>query len=206
MAKIAYNKQVVGRKTVRDMQQRPAGVSGPATLQLPPMSLDELSRLKELLSDRGIEEGQVEIEDGGLSFEEIRKKIEEAVEFTKKQEEEKHEAEVSSLKDQLEEKKTQSNEKDKVIKNLSKNYNQNIEELKDKVDNISSRIAAGKTIVSDDDEDRPKIKDDVFIDPLDKDHAPELDPHIKDASETSVDRNVMKDLAKLKGLLNKEKK
>lgn len=197
--KIAYNKQIVGRKTVRDMQQRPVGINEPATLQLPPMSLDELSRLKELLADNNIEGGRVEIKEVGLPFEEVKKKIDEAIKFTKKQDKEKYEAEVSNLKAQIK-------EKDEIIKNLSKNYNQNIEELKNKVDDIFNRISVGRAIVSDEEiKGRPRIKDDVFIDPLDKDHKPKLDPHIKEASKISVDRNVIKDLAKLKNLLSKKK-
>lgn len=257
MAKIAYNKLLPkkrpGGSTVRDMQRKQVGTQGSVTIQLPTASLEELKKLL-LLEQQGknAEEGPVE---NVLSFEEVKRKLDEAVEFTRKQEKEKYESglvnlneqldiikkkiaatedqlinksaeikklkseatgmpqdfiktvdqkesEIDSLEIQLREKEIQLNEKNGVIKHLSDNYAQSMEELKNKVDNIASRISAGKAFIPD--EDRPGIEDDVFIDPLDKDNEPELDPHIRvDASVIEVDRNVIDDLAKLKDLLGK---
>jgi len=202
MAKIVYNKQLTKKHSGRSPLR---GKTDRAVLQLPPMNLGNLKKL-------------MEENESGLPFDEVKKKLDEAIDFTRKQEKEKYEAKIRELESQLlmpqsfEEKadetkskidnlKIKLEERDEIIKNLSMNYVQNVEELKAKIDDIANRISLGKYPVLD--EDRPELKADIFIDPLDKGAGIELDPHIDEAFIINADRNVVDDLAKLKNILNK---
>lgn len=106
--------------------------------------------------------------------------------------------------------KVRIEEKDKVIERLSNSYNENIDILRCKLEEIDNKLVHGISVTSEHekDSDRPKIADDVFIDPI-EDGGVELDPHIKiDAdgiSSEGVTRNIKEDLDKLRHLLNKSK-
>ena len=256
--KIPYNKKLNGGKQwgsggPRDLQRRQNATYGSAVIQLPSMSVKELKELLGGVSaiDKNISNGK-----GQMSFEEVKRKINEAVQFTIKQEKGRYEsglknlndqlnvmrkkagsaeeqlieknAEIRRLKDQiisgpqdlnskLEEKNNEINilkvkveEKDKVIEKLSDNYTKNINMLGDKIDEIDSKLSRGILTIDEykSDPDRPKIEDDVFIDPIESDNL-KLDPHIEikadDISGTKVTRDIKEDLDKLRRLLNKSK-
>lgn len=250
-SKIPYNKKLNSGKQwsgggPRDMQRRQNETYGTATIQLPPMSVEDL---KKLLVGIGMksEEGAIDEKDQYLSLEEIKKKIEEAVEFTRGQERKRYESGLKNLNDQLnaarrgvsvieerlikkdaevkklrsqiidasnggsEEKvdglKIRMEEKERIIEKLSGDYTRNIEELKNKMDEISEKLSQG-VVFSDKykhDSDRPELKDDVFIDPIEETDL-KLDPHIEiKADDVSVTSDIKKDLDKLKRLLNKSK-
>jgi len=261
-SKIPYNKKLDSKKQwgtggPRDIQRKQSAAYGNATygsavIQLPSMSVEEL---KELLG--GASTMGKNISGDQISFEEVKRKIDEAVQFTIKQEKKRYEsglknlndqlnimrrkagsveeqlveknAEIRKLRDQiitgpqdlsskLEEKNNEINilkvkieEKDKIVEKLSNSYIENIDVLKNKIDDIDNKLDHG--ILTTDkyagDPDRPKIEDDVFIDPIEGDNL-ELDPHIEiktdGDSSTSVNRNIKEDLDKLRRLLNKSKK
>jgi len=261
--KIPYNKKLDNKKQwgtggPRDIQRKQAATYGNATygsavIQLPSMSVEEL---KDLLSgapttDKNISGGNQ------MSFEEAKRKINEAVQFTIDQEKKKYESGLKNLNDQLnamkkmvgslegrlveknaeikkfksqvingpqdlssklKEKNNEINilkvkmeERDKIVEKLSNNYTENIDILKNKIDDIDNKLTRGISITNEykSDPDRPKIEDDVFIDPIEGDNL-ELDPHIEikidDDSSTSVGKNIKEDLDKLRRLLNKSKK
>lgn len=254
-SKIPYNKKLNSEKQwgsggPRDVQRRQSAAYGSAVIQLPKMSVEEL---KQLLGSAASTDKNG---NNQISFEEAKKKIDEAVQFTIKQQKERYEsglrnlndqlnimrrkagsaeeqlveknAEIKRLKDQiingpqdlnskLEEKNNEISrlevrieEKDKVIEKLSDNYTKNINMLGDKIDEIDSKLSRGILSTGEykGDSNRPKLEDDIFIDPI-EDTGSDLDPHIEikadDASTTSINRDIKEDLNKLKRLLNKSK-
>jgi len=249
-SKVPYNKKLSSGKQwggggPRDMQRRQNEIYGTATIQLPPMSVEDLKKL--LARGVGVkpEEGVIDEKDQYLSFEEIKRKIDEAVKFTREQERKRYKSGLRNLNDQLnearegiaiieerlvdkdaevrrlksqiidasneglEEKvaglKIRMEEKERVVEKLSGDYTQSVEELKDKMDEMSKKLSQG-IVFSDEykhDSDRPKLKDDVFIDPIEETGL-KLDPHIKiEADKDGVGRNIVGDLNKLKRLLDK---
>jgi len=259
-SKIPYNKKLNSDKQwgsggPRDLQRKQSAAYGNATygnavIQLPNMSVEELKKLLGNASpiDRN--------SNNEMSFEEVKKKINEAVQFTIKQEKERYESSIRNFNDQLnltrkklgvieeqlieknveikklknkiinepqdlnnklDEKNNEINalkirieEKDKSIEKLSNNYTKNIDILENKIDEIGNKLSRRILTNSEykSDQDRPKLKDDVFIDPLEKDGL-ELDPHIKiepdSISSEVVTRNIKEDLDKLRRLLDKSK-
>jgi len=253
--KIPYNKKLDSGKQwggggPRDLQRKQNTTYGNAVIQLPNMSVEEL---RQLLGNAS----QIDKNSSNqMPFEEVKRKIDDAVKFTIEQERKRYESSIRNLNDQLnvlkrrsgaiddqlveknaeikrlknqiidrpqdlnnklDEKNNEINvlkvrieEKYKVIERLSNSYNENINILKNKIEEIDSKLARGVLTTSEykSDPDRPKLKDDIFIDPLEKDGL-ELDPHIKiEADGTSligVTRNIKEDLDKLRHLLNKSK-
>ena len=248
--KIPYNKEInkssgkqIGRGGPRDIQRRQAAAfeRGTATIQLPPLNVEELKNL--ILDQRRKEEGPIDLSGIGLTYTEAREKIQEAVEATRKEERKKYEGSLRSLdnqlsaakikisvmeetlmitphiEDQIKEKNVEINKlemdliriearlkvKEELLDKFTVNYGNTIEELKSGILELSGKLSEGqvssliKTI------ERPEIRDNVFIDPIESED--ELDPHIKikadDTSTGSADRNVKEDLAKLKDLLGK---
>jgi seryl-tRNA synthetase len=192
---------------------------GAAAIQL---SLEDLRRLILERQAEAVEEGHDEKQDQILSLEEVRKKIEEAVEFTRREEEKKYKNSLDSLnnqlnvankkidliEDQLRKKDIQLDAKDKIIEKLYEDYAKSVEGLKSKVSDISNRIFNIPSIPTNKhDLDRPGLKDGVFIDPSDNEVS--LDSHIEadvsDSSITGVSRDIKSDLSKLKVLLSKSK-
>ena len=257
--RIPYNKKLDTGKQwksggPRDAQRRQVSGYGSAVIQLPNMSVE---KLKELLNGEVDKVDEVVVGDkDGMTFDEVKKKIDDAVQFTIDQERKRYESSIKNLNDQLnifkrksgaideqvveknaeikrlknqaingpqnlnnelEKKNDEINnlkikieEKDKVIEKLSNNYNENINILRYKIEEIDNKLVNGISITNEytKDLDRPKIEDDVFIDPI-EDNSLELDPHIKiksdDTLPTSATRDIKKDLNKLKLLLNKSK-
>lgn len=252
VSKIPYNKKLDGTKQwgsggPRDVQRKQNLAYGSAVIQLPSMSVEELKRL---LGDSS----PIGKDTDDMTFEEVRKKIDEAVQFTINQERKRYESGLKSLNNQLndmrrkivaaEEQLVEKNaeikklryqvindpqnldigleknndeinslkikieEKDRVIENLSNNYNNSINILRNKIDDIDNKLSRG-IITSNEyksESNRPKIEDDVFIDPI-EDGNLELDPHIEiepdSDSSVGVNRNIKEDLNKLRRLLNK---
>ncbi len=102
--------------------------------------------------------------------------------------------------------KAQLETKDEFLEKFINNYINSVDELRTKVSELSGKIPEGefsdlmKTL------ERPGIRDNVFIDPIEREN--ELDSHIEikaDAADVGgAKRNVKNDLAKLKNLLNKK--
>jgi hypothetical protein len=98
--KIPYNKKLNGGKQwgsggPRDIQRKQNSAYGSAVIQLPKMSVKEL---KELLG------GVSAIDKNGsgqITFEEVKRKIDEAIQFTIKQEKGRYESGLKNLNDQL---------------------------------------------------------------------------------------------------------
>lgn len=111
--KIPYNKEVkkysgkqIGKGGPRDMQRRQAVAfeRGTATIQLPPVDIDQLKNL--LLDQRKKEEGPIDLSGIGLTYTEAEKKIRQAVEATRVEERKKYESNLRNLNDQLNAAKT----------------------------------------------------------------------------------------------------
>jgi len=81
-----------------------------------------------------------------------------------------------------------------------------MKEIQNKMDKLYNKIADGsiKHLVGSK-MDRPALEDKIFIDPLEKGKEPKLDAHIEVEEEKPIEdaeeRDMMTDLAKLKGLL-----
>jgi len=251
--KIPYNKEKsgkqIGRGGPRDMQQRQAVAfeRGTATIQLPSLNIKE--ELKRLLLEQKREEGPINVDlDGlGLTYEQAEKKIQQAVEVTRKEERERYESGLQNLNDQLnaakkkiatleesladrirdpnidnqlKEKVEELNEvnlelvrvkaqletKDEFLEKFINSYMGAVDELRTKMLELSGKIPEGEFNEVMKVLERPKIQENVFIDPIEK--KSELDSHIKiKADATNVagaKRNVKNDLAQLKNLLNKK--
>ena len=106
--KIPYNKEIkkssskqIGRGGPRDIQRRQAAAfeRGTATIQLPPLNVEELKNL--ILDQRRKEEGPIDLSGIGLTYTEAREKIQEAVKVTRKEERKKYESSLRNLNDQL---------------------------------------------------------------------------------------------------------
>lgn len=138
-----------------------------------------------------------------LPFDEVRKKISDAVTATVESEQKKFESSLKSLKDQL-------REKDVVISKLRSELDtessKHLEGLKYKLDKLYDRISDGSIqhLVGSK-MDRPSLEDNIFIDPIEKATEPKLDSYINikedEVSEEVSDRDINKDLAKLRNLL-----
>ena len=194
MVRIKYNKEKLSSKQL--------GGGGPrdrqAALKLRQQK-DLLKRdiLAELPKQQEIDLSQY------LPFEEVRRKIADAVTFTIESERKKFESSLKSLKDQL-------REKDVVISKLRSELDtessKSLEELKYKLDKLYDRIADGsiEPLVGSK-MDRPALEDKIFIDPLEEAVDSDLDSYItieedKTSKEVSK-RDMSTDLTKLRNLL-----
>lgn len=114
--------------------------------------------------------------------------------------------ELSILKKQLSERDIKLEERDVLINILREQQDQEIGDLKDKLDKLYDRISDGsiKPLVGSK-MARPVLEDKIFIDPIEKSTEPKLDPHIgieeDKTSKTDSDRDINTDLDKLRNLL-----
>jgi len=99
--------------------------------------------------------------------------------------------------------KAQLETKDEFLEKFVNNYINTIDDLRTKVSELSGKIPKGEFSDIMESLERPKIQDNIFIDPIEKEN--ELDSYIKvEADAVGAKRNVKNDLAKLKNLLNKK--
>lgn len=102
--------------------------------------------------------------------------------------------------------KAQLETKDEFLEKFINSYMSAVDELRTKMLELSGKIPEGEFNDVMKILERPKIQDNVFIDPIEK--KSELDSHIKIKADTAsvagAKRNVKNDLAKLKNLLNKK--
>jgi len=195
--KIAYNKEI--RKDPR----KHLGSGGPRDIQRRQQLAYEASLKRQAEKGTSIQ--------SGLSFDEIKQKIDEAVEATRREVFSKYSDELNDLNKQLQAAITKISllekmiaEKDKIISELTFKLNESgkyadiMSELKNQISDITDKIPKDPVVES----DRPQLNDRVFIDPVDE--KDDLDPHItiKD-EEKEKPKNVMEDVSKLKKLLNK---
>ena len=191
---IAYNKEI--KKDPR----KHLGRGGPRDIQMRQKAMYEASIKKPQFVDQST-----------MSFDDIRKKIDEAVEATRREMFSKYSDELNDLNKQLQAAITKISllekmisEKDKIISELTFKLNESgkyesiMSELKSQISDITDKIPKDPVVES----DRPQLNDRVFIDPADE--KDDLDPHItiKD-EEKEKPKNVMDDVSKLKKLLNK---
>jgi len=148
VSKIPYNKKLDGAKQwgsggPRDIQRKQNLAYGSAVIQLPNMSVEELKRLLGNTSPLN--------KDGNnkMTFEEVKKKIDEAVQFTIDQEKKRYESSIRNLNDQLnttrkklvtiEELLVEKNSEIKRLKYLITNNSQDLDvDLERKNDEINS--------------------------------------------------------------------
>ena len=157
-----------------------------------------------------------------LPLKEVKKKIEEAIVFTRNQEQQRFESGLKNINNQLKAERKKTEKSESVVKKLQdqldsvavsagdKNefYNQSSKDIKglqDKLDRLYNKISDGSIqhLVGSR-MDRPALEDKIFIDPLEKGKEPDLDAHINIIEEKpieKVDSDMMRDLVKLKGLL-----
>lgn len=190
MTRIKYNKERLSSKQLggggpRDRQR---------ALKLRQQS-EMLRQINPIISTEVPEQPSVDLSQY-LPFEEVRKKIEEAVAST-----------VESERKRFE---SQLREKDVVISRLRSELDtessKHLEGLKDKLDKLYDRIADGSIqhLVGSN-MDRPALEDKIFIDPLEKNIDTGLDSHINveedKASKEMSGHDINTDLDKLRNLL-----
>jgi len=195
--KIAYNKEI--KKDPR----KHLGSGGPRDIQRRQQLAYEASLKRQAEKDTSTQ--------SGLSFDEIKQKIDDAVEATKREMSLRYNDEFNNLNKELQAAITKISllermiiEKDRIISELTFKLNETgkyadfMSELKIQLSNMTSKMSDNLVV----EPDRPQINDKVFIDPADE--KDDLDPHItiKD-EEKEKPKNVMDDLSKLKKLLNK---
>lgn len=129
------NKRIPYYKNIKKDSKKQLGGGGPRDLQRrqDPLHKD-ITALRELLEEKKSEEKVVvKDESQSLPFEEVRKKIQEAVEFTRKDEAERYESSLKNLNDQLNAaKKKMSVQEDQLI-----NKNAEVKKLKSQIINSS---------------------------------------------------------------------
>lgn len=186
VAKIKYNKDKSGRILVG---------GGPRDIQLRQRLIQaELIKRETHPGNTAVEETKKPEIDLSqyLPLSEVKEKIEEAVEFTKKSEKEIYETVEQELikKDITIAKLTSElSVKDGIYMNLQM-----------KMDKIYERISNG-SIQSFVGRNRPELEDKIFIDPLEKNEKPNLDSHITIEADKISKRDINTDLDKLRGLL-----
>ena len=191
MTRIKYNKEKLSSKQL--------GGGGPRDRQ----AALKLRQQKELIKHKEVPKQQEVDLSQYLPFEEVRKKIADAVTSTKGSERKKFEERLKSLKDEM-------YEKDVVISRLRSELDtessKSLGELKYKLDKLYDRISDGSIqhLVGSK-MPRPVLEDNIFIDPLEEDGESKLDSHIDikedKTSEEISDRDINTDLAKLRNLL-----
>ena len=193
MTKIKYNKSKSGRILMG---------GGPRDIQLKQrLAQAELIKRKINITDGAVVEEPIKSKidlSQYLPLDEVKEKIESAVEFTKKREKEIREKDNQKII-----------EKDLTIAKLISELSVKDEvymNLQIKMDKIYERISNGsiKSLVGSN-ISRPMLEDKIFIDPLEKETDSDLDSHInieedKILAETS-ERDIKTDLDKLRGLL-----
>lgn len=148
-----------------------------------------------------------------LPLTEVKRKIDEAVAFTREEEQNKNQSLIENLKQQVRDLHKEIQEKESEIVRLqtklemSGGADSSVEDLKEKIGQIYEKILDGtiSEVVTQDAKGRPVIDDKVFIDPIDKDKESDYDPHInidKDKSDNKK-RNMKSDLDKLRKVLKK---
>lgn len=148
-----------------------------------------------------------------LPLTEVKRKIDEAVEFTREEEQNKNKALIDNLKQQVRDLHKEVQEKEsEIIKlqtklEMSGGSDSSVDELKEKISQIYEKILNGtiSEVVTQDAKGRPVINDRVFVDPIDKSKESDYDPHInidKDKSENKS-RNMKSDLDKLRKVLKR---
>ena len=157
-----------------------------------------------------------------LPLKEVKKKIEEAIAFTKNKEQQRFESGLKNINNQLKVEREKLTKSEAAVKKLQDQlgsvavsasdkegfYSQSSKDIKglqDKLDRLYNKISDGSIqhLVGSK-MDRPALEDKIFIDPLEKGKEPDLDAHINITEEKSiekVDGDMMADLAKLKDLL-----
>lgn len=151
-------------------------------------------------------------ESQSLPLTEVKKKIDEAVEFTRQEEQSKQQFIIDNLKQQVRDLHKELHEKEsEVIKlqaklDMSGGTDSSVEELKEKISQIYEKVLDGtiSDAVIKDTNGRPVIDDKIFIDPIDKNES-DYDPHInidRDKSQ-SKSRDVKADLDKLRKALKR---
>lgn len=135
--KIPYNKKKStkqwGTGGPRDIQRRQAAAfeKGTATLQLPPLNVEEL---KQLLLEQKKEEGPINLDGVGLTYTEAEEKIQQAVKATVEEERKKYEHGLQDLNDQLNAAKTKMS----VIEETLVNKNAEVSKLKTQITEAST--------------------------------------------------------------------
>lgn len=148
-----------------------------------------------------------------LPLTEVKKKIDEAVAFTREEEQNKNEALIDNLKHQVRDLHKELQEKESEIVRLQTKLEMSggsdsyVEDLKEKISQIYEKVLDGSIseAVTKDSKGRPVINDKIFIDPIDKDKESDYDPHInidKDESENKP-RDIKSDLNKLRKALKR---
>ena len=203
MTRVKYNKEnsgkIIGRGGPRDIQERQRFLREESVRQRTREVEVESGLHPKMVGSKAVmsrEEGPVDVSQF-LHISEVKKKIEEAVEFTRKSEQDRYESGLRNLNDQL---NTVRKERDMLkVELISKEeiYNK----LQGKMDKIYQKVSDGSitTFIG---KDRPELEDKIFIDPIDK--FSDLDPHINVEEEPEMevrDRNVGEDIDKLRKLL-----
>ncbi len=226
MPKIIYNKAKSGRllggggprdrQVALKLKQQQELFSG-----LRPAITAEVSKSKTVSGSKQIQQ-EVNLSQY-LPLKEVKKKIEEAVTFTRNKEQQRFESGLKNINNQLKVEREKLAKSEAVVKRLQDQlcgvtvlagdkeefYSQSskdIRGLQDKLDRLYNKISDGSIqhLVGSK-MDRPMLEDKIFIDPLEKGKEPDLDAHIDITGEESVDQvdsDMMADLSKLKGLLN----
>jgi hypothetical protein len=224
MAKIVYNKlksgKLLGGGGPRD-KQRALRLKQQQELlsSLKPNMTAEVTKSKNVSNTQ--QPQQVVDSVQYLPLQEVRKKIDEAVAVTRDQESQRFESGLKNINNQLkdERKKVAKAEeellnarveikwlKSQITETSDVSMSKNIKDLQNKLDRLYNKISDGSiqplvgSKIS-----RPELEDKIFIDPLEKDKEPKLDSHIEVKEEDPIeevrDRDMITDLAKLKGLL-----
>lgn len=207
MSKIKYNKELSGKQL---------GRGGPRDLQERQKLISEESLRKEFLDEKKPEVDMSQY----LHLDEVRKKIQEAVESTQASERKRYDSVAEILnaeKDKLNkiEQLLKENEKERVektievtklqtklesvedISNQSKVLQEKLDRLYNKIIDGSIQPLVGKQI------GRPELEDKIFINPLEEDKESQLDSYIVVKEEKTEDfkKDIPTDLEKLRGLL-----
>ena len=151
--KIPYNKKLSGKQWggggPRDMQKKQNSLSGDAVIKLPQLNEEELKKLLAIHESK-TEEGAIDEKDQFLPLDEVKKKIDEAVEFTIAQERNRHKGEITNLNTELDHTKKRLwlidktlEEKDNELKIL-KTQNVDIENNKE----ITSKIDEKEKVIN----------------------------------------------------------
>jgi len=222
MSKIKYNKEKPGRLLSgggpRDLQHRQKLMQQEQIIR--DLVISESRHHPSIIDkNKNIEKSQLKIDlSQYIPLEEVKRKIEDAVSFIKKEEKIKFENELSILSNELSNIKKKLNEKDIKITELQFKletkesiYESSIfdfKKLQEKLEQLYNKIADGsiKPFVGSK-MDRPSLEDKIFIDPLSNESNVTLDSHIEITEEASQselqNRDLNNDLAKLRALLSK---
>jgi len=205
MARVKYNKEnsgkIIGRGGPRDIQERQRLLRERLAQQYSREVEVETGIHPKMVGSRATaprEEGPVDVSQF-LHITEVKKRIEEAVEFTRKSEQDRYESGIRNLNDQLNIVRKERDMLKVEIESKEEIYNK----LQGKMDKIYERVLDGSitTFIG---KDRPELEDKIFIDPIDKFN--DLDPHINVKEEPKAevrDRDVGEDVDKLRKLLEK---